>query len=398
MNQKLTINDEDLKGKRVIIRVDFNAPQDKDGNITDDRKISSHLPTIEYAIQHKAKVILISHLSRPEGKRIPSMSLKPMAERLSMLLNKEVVFIDDCIGPTVTSGVMCLKDGEVALLENLRFHREEELDDPEFASKLASLGEIYVNDAFSAAHRAHASTHKISQFFPKALSGYLMKREIDVLSKLFLHPDRPLYLILGGAKLSTKLPIIKHLLNKVDALLIGGKLVLPFLVADGQEIGTPLSEKESNLLPEIRKILNEAKRIQIEIVLPTDFVVVEEISESAQPQIATKIPDGFYVVDIGPQTTAKFVEMIKKAATVFWNGTVGIYEIPQFAKGTQAIVMAIANSDGVTIVGGGDTDLVIDELNLTDKFTHISTGGGAYLEFLEGKELPGISILTDVGG
>jgi phosphoglycerate kinase len=390
---KLTIKDVDIQGKRVLMRVDFNVPLDSEGNITDDRKIAAHLPTINYALSQDAKIILMSHLGRPKGKVVNKLSLLPVALRLERLLKMKVALTSDCIGENVKKLVMEMAPRQVILLQNLRFHPEEESNDDNFAKELAFLGEVYVDDAFSAVHRAHASISAIAKYFDQAVSGFLLKEEIEYLNKVFLHPDRPIYIILGGAKVSSKIGVIAHLLDKVDKLIIGGGMAYTFLAAQGKNVGSSLLEKDK--IDEVNKILQDAKKYNIDILFPTDHLVADAIKKDANTKIVADIPDGWIGVDIGPKTTERFTNILKEAKTIFWNGAMGIFEIDKFNTGTYAIANTIAESDALTIVGGGDTDAVIDRLGLEDKITHVSTGGGACLEFLEGKELPGVKVLTD---
>lgn len=391
---KLTIKDVDIRGKRVLIRVDFNVPLDNEGNIIDDRKITAHLPTINYALSQDAKIILMSHLGRPGGKVVNKLSLLPVALRLEQLLKVKVALTSDCIGENVKKLVMAMGPQQVILLQNLRFHPEEEANDDNFAKELASLGEVYVDDAFSAAHRAHASIVAITKYFDKAVSGFLLKDEIEYLSKVFLNPERPIYIVLGGAKVSSKIGIIDHLLNKIDKLLIGGGIRYTFLAAQGKTIGNSMLEKD--MIGKVNDIFSQATKYNVEIVVAQNHLIANSISEDAQTKIISdNIPDGWIGVDIGPKSIEEFTNILKEAKTIFWNGPMGIFEIEKFSKGTYAIARAIANLDAMTIAGGGETDAVIDKLGLENKITHLSTGGGACLEFLEGKELPGIKVLTD---
>lgn len=390
---KLTIEDVDITGKRVLIRVDFNASLDDEGNITDARKITAHLPTINYALSREAKIILMSHLGRPKGKVVSKLSLQRIAVKLGEILKTTVSFAGDCIGSDVQKLVMAMKPGEVILLENLRFHPEEEANDPNFAKELASYGEVYVDDAFSAVHRAHASICAITDYFDKAVSGFLLKEEIEYLSRVFLHPERPIYIVLGGAKVSSKIGVIDNLLDKIDKLIIGGGLAYTFLAAQGKAVGNSLLEKE--MIPNVHKILSDANKYGVDILLPSDYLIADSIKEDARTQIVTdNIPDGWIGVGIGPQTTARFTHALKGAKTIFWNGAMSVFEIEKFSAGTYALARAIANENALTIAGGGETDTVIDKLGLEEKFSHVSTGGGACLEFLEGKELPGVKVLS----
>ena len=391
---KLTIEDVDISGKRVLIRVDFNAPLDDEGNIMDDRKITAHLPTMNYALSRDAKIILMSHLGRPKGKVVPKLSLRRIAMKLGELLKTEVNFAGDCIGEDVQKLVMAMKPGEVILLENLRFHPEEEANDPNFAKELASLGEVYVDDAFSAVHRAHASISAITNYFDKAVSGFLLKEELEYLSRVFLSPEQPICIVLGGAKVSSKIGIIAHLLDKIDKLIIGGGIAYTFLAASGKNVGNSLLEKDK--IEDVNRILVDAKKYNVEVILPTDYLLADAIKQEAKTQIVTDhIPDGWIGVGIGPQTVARFTHALKGAKTIFWNGAMSVFEVEKFSAPTYALANAIANEDALTIAGGGETNAVIDRLGLEKKFSHVSTGGGACLEFLEGKELPGVKVLTN---
>ncbi len=389
----LDLRDEDLKNKRVLVRVDFNVPL-KNGVITDDRRIREALPTIKYLIDKGAKVILVSHLGRPKGFQ-DDLRLDPVAKRLSELLGKPVKKLNDCIGEEVEREISNMKEGDVVLLENIRFYKEEEANDPEFAKKLASLADLYVNDAFGTAHRAHASTAGVAHYIP-GVAGLLMKKEIEIMGKALESPERPFICILGGAKVSDKIGVIKNLINKVDGFLIGGGMMFTFLKALGYEIGKSIVEEDK--LDLAKEIMNMAKERGIQFLLPKDAVVVKEIKEDARTSIKDidKFEKDDIGVDIGPKTIELFREEILKARTIIWNGPMGIFEIPAFANGTRKMAEAIAeNGNCVSIVGGGDSAAAIQMLGLEDKFTHISTGGGASLEFLEGKELPGVAVLQD---
>ncbi len=389
----LDLQDEELKGKRVLVRVDFNVPI-KNGVITDDRRIREALPTIKYLIDKGAKVILVSHLGRPKGFQ-DDLRLDPVAKRLSELLGKPVKKLNDCIGGEVEKEISNMKEGDVVLLENIRFYKEEEANDPEFAKKLAKLADLYVNDAFGTAHRAHASTAGVAQYIP-GVAGLLMKKEIEIMGKALESPERPFICILGGAKVSDKIGVIKNLMTKVDGFLIGGGMMFTFLKALGYETGKSIVEDDK--LELAKEIMNMAKERGVEFLLPKDAVVVKEIKEDAPTSIkdVDKFEKDDIGVDIGPKTIELFREEILKARTIIWNGPMGIFEIPAFANGTRRIAEAIAeNKNCISIVGGGDSAAAIQMLGLEDKFTHISTGGGASLEFLEGKELPGVAVLQD---
>ncbi len=395
---KMSIRDVDLNHKRVLMRVDFNVPLDDRGHITNDIRIQKALPTIRYAIEHGAKLILMSHMGRPKGKVVPSMSLKPVADRLSELLDKPVRFVSDCIGETVEKAVASLKKGDVLLLENLRFHIEEEKNEPEFAKKLASLGEIYVNDAFGTAHRAHASTEGVTHFISPCVAGFLMEKEIEYLAKAVESPVRPFVAIIGGAKISGKIDVIQNLLDKVDALLIGGGMAFTFYKAQGLEIGKSILESDKVNLA--KEILSEIQSKNLEFMLPFDVVVADKIDPGAQTKIVPvdQIPSDMAGVDIGPETITKFEKRILSANTVIWNGPMGIFEIDAFGRGTDAIAEAMAKATergATTIIGGGDSVSAVSKAGLDDKITHISTGGGASLELLSGYKLPGLEALTN---
>jgi 3-phosphoglycerate kinase len=393
---KKTVEDIDVSGKRVLVRVDFNVPQDDTGAITDDRRIRAALPTIQYLIEHNARVILASHLGRPKGGPTPKYSLKPVAERLSALLGKTVPLAPDSVGPEVQTLVDGLKDGDVLLLENVRFYPEEEKNDPEFAKKLASLAEVYVNDAFGTAHRAHASTEGVAHDLP-AVAGFLLKKELDYLGSNVENPERPFVAILGGAKVKDKIPVIESLLPKVDTLIICGGMAYTFFKAKGYEIGKSLLDTGS--LEFVTKVLAEASD---KLLLPVDVLVADgnpfdggadALNVKTVP--VDEIPADWEGVDIGPVTVKAFTAAIQGAKTVIWNGPAGIFEFDRFAQGTKGIAQALADSSAITIVGGGDSAAAVEKLGFADQITHISTGGGASLEFLEGKELPGVAALQD---
>lgn len=386
---KMSIKDLDLKDKTVFIRVDFNVPLSSDGKeITSDKRIRASLPTIQYALEHSAGVILASHLGRPKGKPRPEMSLKPIAARLSELLGRQVVMAPDCIG----SETAALKPapGTVLLLENLRFHKEEEENDPEFSKQLASVADIYVNDAFGSAHRAHASTVGMVAYLPVAAAGLLMDREIEWLTRATKTPERPCVALLGGAKVSDKIEVIKNLIKVVDKLLIGGAMAYTFMRAKGETTGKSLVEQDK--IEVARALLASTGD---KIVLPTDHIVVREIKPGADNHAVTVIADGDIAVDIGPQTVANYAEIIRSAKTIIWNGPMGIFEMPPFDKGTVALAKAVAESGAVSVVGGGDSEKAIKTAGVSDKITHVSTGGGASLEFLSGLDLPGVVALTN---
>ena len=393
MNKK-TIEDIDVSGKRVLVRCDFNVPLDGT-KITDETRIVAALPTIKYLLDHDAAVILCSHLGRPKGEFNMKYSLAPVAERLSEKLDKKVVLAKDVIGPDAQKCVSEMKPGDVVLLENVRFHKEEEKNDPEFAKKLASFAEIYVNDAFGTAHRAHASTEGVAHYLP-AVAGFLIGKELDVMGKALENPARPFVAILGGAKVSDKIGVITNLLEKVDTLIIGGGMSYTFQKALGGSIGKSLCEEDKIDLA--REMLEKAKEKGVRILLPVDNICGQEFNnDTLRITVHSKqIPDGWEGMDIGPQTQALFAAEIANAATVVWNGPMGVFEFPNFAGGTRAIAQALAdNRNCVSIIGGGDSAAAVEQMGYADKMTHISTGGGASLEFLEGKELPGVAALND---
>ena len=392
---KKNVRDINVAGKKVLVRCDFNVPIDSQtGKITDNRRIRAAIPTIQYLLDNNAKVILCSHLGRPKGEVNPKYSLKPVAEELSKLLGKEVKLAKDVIGPDAEELTSNMKNQDVVLLENVRFHKEEEKNDPEFAKKLASFAEIYVNDAFGTAHRAHSSTAGVADYLP-AVSGFLIEKELEFLGKALENPERPFVAILGGAKVSDKIGVIENLLEKVDTLIIGGGMAYTFYKALGHDIGTSICEEDKIDLA--KTILEKAKQKNVKLLLPLDNHVSSEYSNDGEDKFVDKeeIPDGFMGLDIGPKTIEAFKEAIKTAKTVLWNGPLGVTEFPKFAEGTRAIANALAQSQAVTIIGGGDSAAAIEKMGLADKMTHISTGGGASLEFLEGKVLPGIDCLND---
>ena len=395
---KLTIDDVELKGKKVLTRVDFNVPLDSEGNITDDRRIVGALPTIEKIIGEGGKLILMSHLGRPKGERKPEMSLEPVAKRLSELLGKEVTFVDDCIGVKVQSAINGMHDGDVVLLENLRFYKEETDNDSGFAKQLAELGDIYVNDAFGTAHRAHASTEGVTHFISPCVAGYLMRKELDYLGNAIANPQRPFTAILGGSKISGKIDVINNLFNKVDNLIIGGGMMFTFLKAMDYDIGKSLLEEEK--IEMAKEILDKAENREVALLIPTDVVCAKEFSNDSPAVVhdIDCIPDDEIGLDIGPKTINIFREVILSSKTIVWNGPMGVFEFDNFAKGTNAVAEALAEATAngaITIVGGGDSAAAIKKAGLEDKVSHVSTGGGASLEFLEGKTLPGVAALTD---
>ena len=398
---KLSIRDLSLNNHRVLMRVDFNVPLE-DGRVIDDTRIRETLPTIEYALRHGARLVLVSHLGRPKGKRNLAFSLKPAAERLRMLLDKELArgenvgFCPECIGPEAEEMAGKLEQGQTLLLENLRFHPEEEANDPKFAKQLAGLADYYVNDAFGSAHRAHASTVGVTTFVQKSAAGLLMEKELQYLGKVLRHPERPFIAILGGAKVSDKIGVIRNLLDKVDALIIGGGMAYTFLKAQGEPVGKSLVEEDKIELA--RELLKEANAHKLKFLLPTDHVVAEKIDANAIVRTVASggIPANMMALDIGPKTIEAFTEEVGRALTIVWNGPMGVFEVAPFSRGTFKIARAIAENVGATsIVGGGDSVSAVNAAGVADKITHISTGGGASLEFLEGKKLPGVEALTD---
>ena len=394
MLNKKTIEDIDVSGKRVLVRCDFNVPQDEEGNITDDRRIIAALPTIKYLMEHNAKVILCSHLGRPKGEFNMKYSLKPIAKRLSELLGKEVHMADDVIGDSAKSLAASLKDGDVMLLENVRFHKEEEANDMAFSKALAELADVYVNDAFGTAHRAHASTEGVAKYLP-AVCGYLIQKEINVMGKTLNNPVRPFVAILGGKKVSDKINVITNLIDKVDELLIGGGMAYTFFKAKGYEIGKSICEDDKVELA--KELMEKAAHKGVKLLLPIDNVVATEFSNDAESKVvaSNEIPADWEGVDIGPETVKLYGDALKNAKTVIWNGPMGVFEFDKFAVGTNEIAKILGGLDAITIIGGGDSAAAIEKGGFADKMTHISTGGGASLEFLEGKELPGIACLLD---
>ena len=394
MNKK-TVRDIDVNGKKVLVRCDFNVPIDSEtGKITDNRRIRAALPTIQYLLDHNAKVILCSHLGRPKGEFNLKYSLKPVAEELSKLLNKDVKLAKDVIGESAKELTSNMNEGDVVLLENVRFHKEEEQNDSEYSKALASMAEIYVNDAFGTAHRAHSSTTGVADYLP-AVSGFLIEKELEFLGGALENPAHPFVAILGGAKVSDKIGVIENLLDKVDTLIIGGGMAYTFYKAQGHHIGTSICEEDK--LDLARNILEKAKEKGVELLLPVDNHVSSEYSNNGEEKMvnSTEIPDGFMGLDIGPKTIEKFEEAVKDAKTVVWNGPLGVCEFDKFATGTKAVATILSRIDATTIIGGGDSAAAIEKLGLADKMTHISTGGGASLEFLEGKTLPGIACLQN---
>jgi phosphoglycerate kinase len=395
---KLSIADIPIRGKRVFIRVDFNVPLDKQGRVADDTRIRASLPTIQHAIDGGARVVLASHLGRPAGKVDPRYSLRPVAVRLSELLGRDVTMVDECVGPAVEALVASMRDGDVVLLENLRFHAGEEKNDPAFAAQLARLADVYVNDAFGTAHRAHASTEGMTKHLPLAVAGLLMQAELEHLGRLLSAPERPYVAILGGAKVSDKIGLILNLLPKVDHVLIGGGMAYTFLVAEGVPVGNSLVEPDK--VEAAREILDKAQALGATVHLPVDHVVAQSLDAAATVQVVPRegISEGWMGVDIGPRTVEAYTEVINGAKTIVWNGPMGVFEVVPFAKGTSAVAAAVASSKATSVVGGGDSVAAINRLGCADRITHLSTGGGAFLELLEGQELPGVAALMDKPG
>lgn len=396
MLNKKTIEDIDVKGKKCLVRCDFNVPL-KDGKITDENRLVGAMPTIKYLVDHGAKVILCSHLGKPKGEAKPELSLAPVAKRLSEMLGKEVVFAadDNVVGENAKKAVSEMKDGDVVLLENTRYRAEETKNEENFSKELASLAEIFVNDAFGTAHRAHCSTVGAGQFLQERVCGYLIQKEIDFLGSAVENPERPFLAILGGAKVSSKLGVINNLLDKVDTLIIGGGMGYTFLKAWGHEIGTSLVEEDK--IDYAKDMMAKAEEKGVKLLLPIDIVYASEFAEDAEPHITEgrDIPAGNMGLDIGPKTRELFAEVVKASKTIVWNGPMGVFEFENFAKGTKAIAETMAEADATTIIGGGDSAAAVNQMGFGDKMSHISTGGGASLEFLEGKELPGIAALDN---
>jgi phosphoglycerate kinase len=395
---KLTINDIDLKNKKVLVRVDFNVPLNDNLNITDDIRITSSLTTIKKIISDGGMAILMSHLGRPKGKPNPEYSLKPVAARLSQLLGKEVKLAPDCIGVEVKTLVNSMKPGDVILLENLRFHEEEEKNDPAFAKQLAELGDVFVNDAFGSAHRAHASTEGLTKFMSVSVAGYLMQKELDYLGGAIENPKRPYLAILGGAKISGKIDVIMNLFSKVDSMIIGGGMAYTFYKAEGKEIGTSLLEAEK--IDVAKQVLEKARTSKMKLLFPVDVVVAIEFNNDSPSEVVSvnNMPSEKMGLDIGPESIKLFREEILRSKTIVWNGPMGVFEMDNFAKGTNAVAKALVEATekgAITVIGGGDSAAAIAKAGLADKVSHVSTGGGASLEFLEGKILPGVAALTD---
>ena len=393
MNKK-TIRDLSFKGKRVFVRVDYNVPMDKAGKITDDTRISATLPTLRYLLEQGASLILGAHFGRPKNGPAPEFSLAPVANHLSSLLGKEVKFASDCVGPIAETAAAALQPGEVLMLENLRFHPEEEKNDPAFAKGLAVLADVAVNDAFGVSHRAHASVEGITKFLP-AVAGFLMEKELDFLGHAVTTPERPYVAIIGGAKVSDKIGVIANLLTKVDSLLIGGGMANTFIAAQGYRVGKSLVEPDK--IPLAKELIEQAKARGVQLLLPSDVVVAEKFAADSAHRVvaASAIGSEEMALDIGPASAAAFAEALNTAKTIVWNGPMGVFEMDAFAKGTELVAQAVAHSQAISIVGGGDSVAALEKVGLADQISHISTGGGASLEFLEGKVLPGVAALAD---
>lgn len=393
MNKK-SIRDIDAAGKKVFIRVDYNVPMDKSGQITDDTRIRATLPTLNFLLEKGAAIILASHLGRPKGAPEPQFSLAPVAQKLAGHLGRDVAFAADCVGPVAAAAAEALQPGQVLLLENLRFHKEEEKNDAEFARQLASLAQIAVNDAFGVSHRAHASVEGITKYLP-AVAGFLMEKEINFLGQAVAAPARPFAAIIGGAKVSDKIAVIENLLTKVDTMIIGGGMANTFIAAQGCPVGKSLVEPDKYELA--KTLLADAKQRGVNLLLPVDFVIADAFAADAASKIVSSdaVEDGWMALDIGPKTAELYAQALAGAKTIVWNGPMGVFEMEAFAKGTEAVARAVASADATSIVGGGDSVAAIEKMGLADQITHISTGGGASLEFLEGKSLPGIAALQD---
>ena len=392
---KKTVRDIDVKGKKVLCRCDFNVPQDKaTGAITDDKRIVAALPTLKYLLEQGAAVIACSHLGKPKGEWKESLTLAPVAERLSQLLGQEVIFAKDIIGEDAQAKAAALKPGQIMLLENLRFDKGEEANDPAFAKALASLADVYVSDAFGTVHRAHASTAGVAAYLP-AVSGFLIQKELEIMGGALANPKRPLVAILGGSKVSSKIGVINNLLEIADTIIIGGGMAYTFSAAQGGKIGGSLLE--ADWMDYSLEMLQKAKDKGVKLLLPVDTVCADKFAPDANSQVvkAGEIPDGWKGLDIGPETVKLYCSAVADAGTVIWNGPMGVFEFPAFAKGTEAVAEALSKTDAITIIGGGDSAAAVQQLGYADKMTHISTGGGASLEFLEGKELPGVACLLD---
>lgn len=391
---KKTVEDIDVMGKRVLLRVDFNVPISGEGVISDDSRIRATLPTFRYLIAHRARIIACSHLGRPKGRVIETLRMAPVARRLSVLLERPVLSLADCVGPVVEGAVSEMQEGDVVLLENLRFHVQEEANDPGFAKALSRLGDIYVNDAFGASHRSHASVVGVASSLP-AVSGLLMDKELVMLGRLLEVPERPFAVIIGGAKVSGKLGFLENIITKVDTVMIGGGMAAPFLKSKGYDVGTSLVEEDK--LQYVKDLSRKITSLGVNLVLPSDVVITKNLDgmDEIQTVPVTRIHDGWAIADIGPQAIAEFSQELKQCRLVFWNGPMGVFEVPRFSQGTRILATVMANLDATTVIGGGSTAEAVTELELSDKMTYISTGGGASLQFLSGEELPGVAVLLD---
>ena len=391
---KKTVRDVDVAKRRVLVRVDFNVPMDRGGKITDDTRIRACLPTIDYLVKQQARIVLCSHLDRPGGKVVEELRLAPTARRLSELLNKPVKALNDCIGPQVEAAVSGLRDGEIVLLENLRFYPQEEANDPQFAQSLSRLADIYVDDAFGSCHRAHASIVGVAQYLP-AVSGFLLQKELETLTGLVANPARPFGAVIGGAKLATKLGLLNNMTTKVNSLLIGGGMAATFLKSQGYGVGN--SAVEDSQIAGVLDVMKRAKSAGVELVLPQDFIVAEKLEAGAAAQVVPmdKVPEGRIIADIGPKSVEAFSRVLDKCKTVFWNGPLGVFEIAEFAQATRDLARVLANLKATTIIGGGSTAEAVEEMGLTNRMSYVSTGGGASLELLQGKVLPGVAVLQD---
>jgi phosphoglycerate kinase len=391
---KKTIRDIDVTRKRVLVRVDFNVPTERDGTISDDTRIRACLPTIEYLVKQQARIILCSHLGRPGGKVVEELRLAPAARRLSELLHQPVKALNDCIGPQVETAVSGLGDGEIALLENLRFYPQEEANDPKFAHSLSRLADIYVDDAFGSCHRAHASIVGVAQYLP-AVSGFLLQKELDTLTSLVANPVRPFGAVIGGAKLATKLGLLENMIPKVDYVFIGGGMAATFLKSRGYGVGN--SAVEDSQIVGVLDVMEKAKSSGVEVVLPQDFLVAQKLEAGSATRVVSmdKVPEDWIIADIGHKSVEAFSKVLDKCKTVFWNGPVGVFEIPEFAEGTRSLIRVLANLKATTVIGGGSTAEAVEGMGLTNKMSYVSTGGGASLELLQGRVLPGVAVLQD---
>jgi phosphoglycerate kinase len=389
-----TVKDIDLAKKKVLVRVDFNVPMKRDGTITDDTRIRACLPTIQYLINQQSRIVLCSHLGRPDGKVVEELRLAPAATRLSELLGKPVEALSDCVGPQVEDAVSKLRDGDIVLLENLRFYPQEEANDPNFAKRLSRLADIYIDDAFGSCHRAHASIVGVARYLP-AVSGLLLEKELRTLSGLMGNPDRPFAMMIGGAKVSTKLVLLDNILPKVDSLLVGGGMAATFLKSQGYDIGA--SAVENDMIDHVLKLEEKARSLGVKLLLPLDLLVAQKLEAGSTTKMISidQVLEGWVIADIGPKTIEAFSKELNRYKTAFWNGPLGVFEIPQFAEGTRNLARVVANLKATTVIGGGSTAEAVEEMELTGKMSYVSTGGGASLELLQGKVLPGVAVLQD---